>query len=172
MNRLRHQLTLFLPEAASQLVEQVRAVVDPVQAALIPPHVTLVRDDELNQVSSESFTGRLDRPVDLTTSLELTFGGPSPSVDHGILMPCTSELTEFQSLRCRLFRELQSKPMKAHITLAHPRNPRAVGNTPQNLQPLANGLTIRFRQLALIQQTDGQPWVTLKTVNLCQKQGA
>ena len=166
MHRVRHQITLFLPEAASRLVEPIRAVVDPVQATLIRAHVTLVRDDELPQISPKMFTERLGQPIDWTSPLELTFGGPLPSVDHGILMHCTSELTEFQSLRCRLFRELLSKSMNAHITLAHPRNPKAAGNTPQNLRPLANGLTIKFRQLAMIQQTDGQPWVTLKTVDL------
>lgn len=166
MQKVRHQITLFLPEAASQLVEPVRAVVDPVQASLIRAHVTLVRDDELPQISPETFTARLDLPIDQRSPLELTFAGPSPSVDHGILMHCASELTEFQALRCRLFPELNSKSMKAHITLAHPRNPKAAGNKPQNLRPLANGLTIKFRQLALIQQTDGQPWVTLKTVDL------
>ncbi|MEQ1633746.1 MAG: hypothetical protein ABL997_15305 [Planctomycetota bacterium] len=56
---MRTQLSLFVPPPHDVLVESVRAVVDPVQHALIPAHVTLCREDELVLVPPEVLRARL-----------------------------------------------------------------------------------------------------------------
>lgn len=165
-NRQRYQITLFLPDDASAIIEGVRRLVDPVQASLIAAHVTLVRDDELPLLTAEEFSGRLMRAKGQSSPLQLTFGPPVPSVDHGILMPCTSGIAAFQSLRCVMFPEMRAKQLNPHITLAHPRNPKAPGNSIENTAPLNHGLTIVFRRMTLIRQTDQQPWDIVRTLNL------
>ena len=49
---IRRQLTMFVPEACASAIELVRAVVDPIQKALIFVHVTLCREDELGDLNS------------------------------------------------------------------------------------------------------------------------
>jgi hypothetical protein len=48
---IRRQLSLYVPEPIATRLEAVRRVLDPVQHALIPAHVTLCRDDELEALS-------------------------------------------------------------------------------------------------------------------------
>lgn len=43
---LREQLSLYVPPPIAAILEGVRRVVDPVQAALIRAHVTLCRESE------------------------------------------------------------------------------------------------------------------------------
>ena len=56
---MRRQLSLYVPRAEGALLEAVRRVLDPVQAGLIPAHVTLCREDELGQVSAMEIEARL-----------------------------------------------------------------------------------------------------------------
>lgn len=163
--RVRHQLTLFLPELPVALVEPVRRVVDPVQASLIPAHVTLVREDEIPETCWQELCRNLQSP---DYSLILTFGQPERSVDHGILMPCKDGQTEFQRLRTRMFEHLADRLLCAHLTLAHPRNPQAPGNTLENTGALKNGITVRFEEVALIRQVGSDPWEVLQKVPLCR----
>ena len=43
----RTQLSLFVPPAQSAQIETLRRLLDPIQAKLIPAHITLCREDEL-----------------------------------------------------------------------------------------------------------------------------
>jgi hypothetical protein len=54
----------------------------------------------------------------------------------------------------------------AHITLAHPRNPKAKGNTLANASPVAGGLEITFLRVSLIEQDRQEPWRTLWSLAL------
>lgn len=46
-----------------------------------------------------------------------------------------------------------------HLTLAHPRNPRAAGNDVAVAQRLPQPLAVRFAAVHWIAQASGQPWV-------------
>lgn len=48
MSTFRRQLSLFVPEPARGPVDAVRQALDPQQHALIPAHVTLCRESELD----------------------------------------------------------------------------------------------------------------------------
>jgi|GEM_PF-3988953 len=52
----RRHLILFVPAGITASIEALRRFVDPVQHSLIPAHVTLCREDEL-----EAFPGWRDR---------------------------------------------------------------------------------------------------------------
>jgi hypothetical protein len=108
---LRTQLTLFVQPPDSEHLEALRHRLDPVQAARIPAHVTLCREDEIAALAVDTL-----------------LADPAARLHH------------------------------AHLTLAHPRNPRAAGNNDPALAASPPALQLCFSQVALIQQTGAQPW--------------
>lgn len=145
----RRQLSLYVPGEAAAAIEAVRRVVDPVQHALIPAHVTLCRDDEVDSVSLLALAGTL-APVTLVFGRALAFDG------HGVLLPCIAGEDAFAQLRGRILSAARRLP--PHITLAHPRNPRVSGNTLKRALTLPAEITIVFTEVCLIEQALGEPW--------------
>jgi hypothetical protein len=94
-----------------------------VQSALIPAHVTLCREDELGGVSLDALVTRLAgcAPLRLAFGDVVAFGG------HGIMARCSEGAELYSQLR-RSVLGAGAREAKPHITLAHPRNPRAPGN--------------------------------------------
>lgn len=156
-----------MPEPSATVLESVRRVVDPVQASLIAAHVTLIRENEISEHCWRNLIDDLQSPE---YPLTLKFGEPERSIAHGILMPCQEGHAEFQRLRCRLFKHLADRETAAHLTLAHPRNPQAPGNTLENTRPLKAGITVSFQEMALIRQTGNAPWQILQTAPLCLRE--
>lgn len=148
----RRQLSLYVPEHAAAQVEAVRRVLDPVQHSLIPAHVTLCRDDEVDAVSASALMR--------ASSITLVFGAAVAFDGHGILLPCIVGEGAFAQLREDLLG--QARQQKPHITLAHPRNPRAPGNALGLAFTLPPEIAISFAEIALIEQVSGGPWRVLK----------
>src|SRR5579871_1933451 len=119
----RIQLSLYITGPIREAIERVRERVDPVQSSLIPAHVTLCREDELIGVSLDALTARLARcaPLRLAFGDVVAFGG------HGIMARC-SEGAELYSRLRRSVLGADAREATPHITLAHPRNPRAPAN--------------------------------------------
>lgn len=158
----RRQLTLFVPPDAAAPLEAVRRAADPVQHALIGAHVTLCREHE-----QDAFEAMLARLRDVPFGpVRLVFGVPTPFGGHGWLLPCTDGHADFHALRAHLWPALAAFLPAPHLTLAHPRNPQAPGNTPALATALPPGLAVGFGEVTLIEQTDGGPWRTLQTVAL------
>ena len=149
----RTQLSLFVPPSISADIEKVRRLLDPVQAALIPAHVTLCREDELEEVDLES-------PMSIigAGSLTLKFGAPEVFAGHGVLLPCIEGEDRFGQLRRRVLGDRTIRQQAPHLTLAHPRNPRAPQNLPENLAAVPRGLVITFTHVQLIRQEGTAPW--------------
>lgn len=99
---MRIQLSMYVPQTASALLEEVCQLLDPIQASLIPAHVTL----------------------------------------------------------CSV------KKQAPHITLAHPRNPKASCNIAANAVKLPGNLSFTFESVNRIQQVGSQPWQVLEQVRL------
>lgn len=137
-------------------------MLDPVQHALIAAHLTLGREDELDDVA-----GLHDRLRDAPPPpLELTFGPAESSTGHGVLLPCTSGAGDFAALRAAVLDRHDLRIAHPHLTLAHPRNPRAPGNDIALAHQLPSPHRIRFDTISLIEQREGAPWRTLWTVPL------
>jgi hypothetical protein len=119
----RIQLSLYVTGAMREGIERVRRRVDPVQSALIPAHVTLCREDELGGVSFDALATRLAgcAPLRLVFGDVVAFGG------HGIMARCSEGAESYSQLR-RAVLGADAREVEPHITLAHPRNPRAPGN--------------------------------------------
>ena len=132
-------------------------MLDPIQFALIPAHVTLCREDELEDLPAETLRQRLAaapaRPV------VLTFGAAEPFSTHGILLPCIDGEEGFHALRQLVLGTSTARRASPHITLAHPRNPKAAGNRLAAASTLVIGMQIRFGVVSRIRQEEGHgPW--------------
>ena len=160
----RRQLSLYVPVAASKAIEAVRVLVDPVQHRLIPAHVTLCREDELLDLHSVE-----DRLSTISFApITLTFGPAEVFFDHGILLPCVSGESAFRALRQTILGRSDIKDQPPHMTLAHPRNPRAPGNSlTAALRLLPGNVTLTFATVHRIEQPQAaQPWRVLATYPL------
>lgn len=160
----RVQLTLFVPPVAAEPLEAARRILDPVQASLIAAHVTLCRDEEAGELAPAILQGRIAasdaRPI------TLRFGPPERFGGHGILMPCIEGNGEFRALRQQVLGTATPVYQAPHITLAHPRNPRAPGNHVANIAGLASGLRLTFSILSRIRQEGLAPWQVLQEYSL------
>lgn len=162
--RIRSQLSLFVPPGSGPDLEAIRGVVDPVQRRLIPAHVTLCREDELHGVGLRELNERLAHAG--TEAITLQFGPPQRFGGYGILLPCIGGTAAFQTLREVVLADRHARPHAPHLTLAHPRNPRAPGNDLARTASLLTGLTVTFAEVHLIEQIDDAPWGVRGTVAL------
>jgi len=158
----RDQFSLFVTGADGERLDRLRRELDPVQAALIPAHLTLCREDEL--AGLEGLGARLAAAA----PLRLRFGPPERFDGHGILLRCVEGQTEYDALRRHLLGRPDARHADAHLTLAHPRNPQAAGSR-WPIPSLADGLALTLADLRWIRQTSPQqPWQTLARWTLGQ----
>lgn len=155
----RDQLSLFVEGIAGERLDALRREMDPVQAGLIPTHVTLCREDELDGLTPALLAERLGGALPLV----LSFGPPERFSGHGVLLPCTAGQADLDALRRRVLGRDDVRHQAAHITLAHPRNPRAPGN---RLPSLGEPLTLTLRSVRWIRQHGAGPWQTVACVPL------
>jgi hypothetical protein len=154
---IRRQVTLFVPREQAAAIEAIRSVVDPIQKRLIPAHVTVCRDEETASLAEEHLYGcaRAIPPVSLQFVELEQLGG------HGILLNCSHDQGCFDVLRTTLLGST-AVSKRAHITLAHPRNPRASGNVISEVR-IELPIQITFTEISLIEQRDDRPWTVLQT---------
>lgn len=155
-DRLRRQLTLFIPAPDGPALDALRASLDPVQAGLIAAHITLCREDELEGLDWPTLRGRL-----MTWpggALSLSFGTAERFHGHGLLLPCLHGQSAFQALRCWVLQDDDARPHAAHLTLAHPRNPQAPGNTDAARASIPTDQVLALRTACLIEQRGDHPW--------------
>ena len=155
----RTQLTLFVAPPAAEILEPLRRTLDPVQSRLISAHVTLCREDELVGLSTDDIGARLEKA--LPGPLTLAFGMAEVFQGHGVLLPCVAGEVEFQALRNIVLGTERARRHTPHLTLAHPRNPRAPDNNPATLLMVPSSLSVTFTMVSLIHQHVGKPWRVL-----------
>lgn len=161
----RVQLSLFVPEPIRSQIDAIRESLDPVQHRLIGAHVTLCREEDIDLIGLETLKRKL-QDADMPT-VTLRFGPAERFHEHGILLPCVEGQEVFQSLRqIVLGPDHSSRRQTPHLTLAHPRNPKAPGNDLALAATLSVGLTICFDVISLIEQTNHQPWKILDQYRL------
>lgn len=166
MNPTRSQLTLFVEdEYATSVIEGVRRKFNPEQYALIGCHVTLCREDELEQIEKvmHNLEG-LDQ-----NNIVLAFGHPIRfSEGAGVLLPALGNHQHFQRLRASILAGIIANPRKhePHITLMHPRNSACTDDIFAQIVKNHFPKHITFRKISLIEQELGRKWRTLKEFNL------
>jgi hypothetical protein len=151
----RRQLSLFASGTDGDRIERVRRVVDPVQAALIPAHVTLCREDEIQNANVELLAQRIGSAAAICLSFDKVerFSG------HGIWLRSAQGQPSFDALRRHVLGLAEIRDAVAHLTLAHPRNPRASGNSIENVN-LVLPISLVFDRVTLVEQlAAGQNWI-------------
>jgi 2'-5' RNA ligase len=152
----RRQASMYLHQANE--IEELRLRFNPIQARLIPAHVTLCREDEI--ADWQQLAERINRVMPIRVTIG--FGCP---VREGnlVMLPAVSGVEQFDQLREELIADGSKKPRKQspHITIIHPRNGTctdvAFAEISNRLQPFE----WTFQSINLIEQTDGGPWKTL-----------
>jgi 2'-5' RNA ligase len=153
---------MYAPENAAKAIEEVRKTVDPIQSRLIPAHITLCREDELEDNSKLH-----DRLSNIPFKpLTLRFGKPEIFSGHGLLLNCIEGADDFRLLREYLLDSKSIRNQTPHITLAHPRNPKSSGNLLSATANLPDIITINCSTIYLIEQEASEPWRILARYEL------
>ncbi len=164
----RRQLSLYVPRAEGVLLEALRRALDPVQAGLIPAHVTLCREDELGQVPAMEIEARLRMAA--AEPVTLGFGRPVSFEGHGLLLPCVAGEQAFHQLRIEVLGATAIRRHAPHITLAHPRNPPPAKGSLVDVMGLPENLSFTFVTIFSIEQVGAtSPWRVLREFALTRQ---
>ncbi len=161
---MRIQLSMYASSGVSTQLEDLRLLLDPVQSSLIPAHVTLCREEELTAPVLHDLRSRLAHAS--MAQITLVFGPAQAFGDHGILLPCIQGEPQFQALREHVLGRRPERHQTPHLTLAHPRNPKAPGNHIAHTALLPSELRIHFNNVRLIEQRELRPWRVMEMFTL------
>lgn len=165
MNKKRIQLTLFIDENVSESIEKIRQEFNPEQYELIKSHVTLCREDELEQIEKvRQNLAKLNEgyiTIDFGTVVRFSDG-------KGVLLPAAGNNESFQKLREKVLYGVIEKPRihEPHITLMHPRNATCTDEIYEQIEQCTFPDKIQFRKVALIEQEPGMKWEILEEFQL------
>lgn len=151
----RRQLTLFVDEKYSGEMENVRKKYNPVQFGLIKAHVTLCREDELENISPVMTRLKLlkSRLVTLHFGKAERFAG-----GKGVLLPVLNDQAEYHNLRKEVLENSGIRFPEPHITLMHPGNSTCTNEIFSEIQKLEFPPSIIFSKISVIEQTNGERW--------------
>lgn len=153
----RRQASLYLFDHFT--IESCRSRFNPAQARLIPPHVTLCREDEVTD------WGAWQKSLESLLPLEITleFGDPVRE-ENFVYLPVARGLEDFRQLRAKILRP-PVREHSPHLTLIHPRNgicsDEIFNEITANLRPFQ----YTFREVALIEQVDGGAWTLISRIS-------
>jgi hypothetical protein len=164
-NIIRRQLSLFVPPNEAEQIEYVRQTYNPLQSELIKSHVTLCRENEIENLDqiiqnlSQLPPGEIS--IDFGTILRSENG-------KGVLLPAQGSNMAYHNLRKQILSGLISNPDRPepHITLMHPRNSTCTDSIFNLLKEIAFPNRLTFRKISLIEQVNGGKWEILKEFNL------
>jgi len=157
---LRRQLTLFLDDKNASEIEKVRLQFNPVQYRLIKPHVTLCREDEIENFQQilENINSLNQKSTTINFEKIVRF-----SDGKGVLISAHQNNPEYHDLRRKIL--LSDKAIRfsePHITLMHPRNSTCTDEIFDQIKILHFPKKIKFDTISLIEQIDGGEWKTLQ----------
>ena len=121
IKNIKRQLTLFLNKEKATNIEKIRSKYNPEQKKLIDCHVTLCREDEIQDLDQilNNLRNLKHKPI------SINFGHVERFENGlGVFIPATFDNNDFQNLRIHLLKSVVTNPRKSlpHIILMHPRN--------------------------------------------------
>jgi 2'-5' RNA ligase superfamily len=168
IKNIRRQLTLFIDPKDAEQIEQVRQKFNPKQYELIKSHVTLCREDEIENL--EQVISNLQSLIQ--TEIVIQFGKPE-RFDHGkgLFLPATNDNEAFDNLHRQVLSGLIDNPraQKAHITLMHPRNSACTDSIFKQVGTVNLPTKLNFKKISLIEQKDGGQWKILQEFNFVDR---
>lgn len=170
ITKKRLQLTLFVDESQSVEIENIRRKFNIEQYSLIKSHVTLCRENELEELGNV-----LHNLVNLTFScFTINFGNVVRFFQgKGVLMPGVGENLAFYNLReSVLYGNVEkNEKFSPHITLMHPRNSICSDLEFAQIQKIVLPNAIKFRKISLIEQEAMGKWQVLREFELVHDTG-
>ena len=168
MKMKRKQLTIFLEEKESEIIETIRKKYNPRQYELIKSHITLCREDEIEDLKRiQSNLENLDvEKFELPTNGLRRF-----SEGKGVLISIIDEEQKIRKVRELVLQNEELKPRKhiSHITLMHPRNSICDDTKFKEIQNFELPKKLSISKISLIEQEIGKKWITLKEYELKNK---
>ncbi len=164
----RTQLTLFVDQQLSAPIERIRLEFNPVQFALINSHVTLCRENELEDLERVMLNLKNLKQGCITIEL----GNPIRFLEgKGVMLPAIGDYAAFQKLRKNILHGLIENPRNSepHITLLHPRNATCTDEIFEQIRQTDFPRSIDFCKISLIEQKLGKAWRVLEEFNLSPK---
>lgn len=150
-----------------QIIEQIRKEFNPLQFELIKAHVTLCREDEIENL--EQVLSNLLLLIQTQQKIYIEFGKVARFDNgKGLFLPATNNNKQFENLRRQVLSGLSDNPGKqqAHITLMHPGNSICTDTIFELVEKINVPATLEFKQISLIEQENGGPWKILKNFEL------
>ncbi len=163
--RIRRQLTLFIDDHYSENIEKIRGKYNPVQFDLIRSHVTLCREDELenlpeikHRLKSLNF-----KSVALNFNKIIRFSG-----GKGLMIPTDETDLQYHYLRHHILKDLHIELQfpRPHITLMHPGNSTCTDEIFNEINEVIFPASIIFNKVSLIEQVEGSKWEIIETFQL------
>jgi hypothetical protein len=162
---IRRQLTLFVDEKDAREIEWVRQRFNPRQHELIASHVTLCREDEIENLPAVLRNlQQLHLPA-----ITIPFGAPVRFDDgRGVLLPALGDNASYHALRSLLLHNICAAIRKPapHITLMHPRNAVCTDEIIAQIQQFNFPTQLSFNSISLIEQINGGRWRRLQNFPL------
>ncbi|MFY0605879.1 MAG: 2'-5' RNA ligase family protein [Cyclobacteriaceae bacterium] len=161
MNTTRKQLTLFLDSTESSSFEIIRECYNPEQFRIIKCHITLCREDEIEEI--ETIQQNLEG-LNLPT-FNLKLGEIQRfSKGNGVLIGVADIENQFENLRRLVLQNVIAKPRdhKPHITLMHPRNSKCTDSEFAKIQGVNFPTEIKISNVSLIEQELRNAWKILR----------
>lgn len=161
----RKQLTLFVNTTVAIPIEAIRSEFNPVQYNLIPAHVTLCREDEIEPIQE---TIKRIQAISLEKPIQIKFKKVARfSNGKGVFMPCAEAYSAFTSLRKTVLgQDMLQKEQLPHITLMHPRNSTCTDEIFTQIKTKKLPTTLAFSKISLIEQKNGGVWKVLDEFEL------
>ncbi|MEP6948719.1 MAG: 2'-5' RNA ligase family protein [Ginsengibacter sp.] len=157
---IRRQLTLFVETKDAGDIENIRKKFNPVQYKLINCHVTLCREEEIENIAVVlENLHRLD-----TIKITILFGQATRFGNGlGVLLPALGDNEQFHQLRLKVLTGLGMtvRRHEPHITLMHPGNSICTDETFKTIQETNLPASLTFDNISFIEQVDGGQWQTL-----------
>ena len=168
-DKIRRQLTLFLEPNDAEKIEKIRKTYNPAQFRLIKAHVTLCREDEIENLEKvKSNLIAIDYQA-----FEIEFEKIKRFENgKGLFLPAKAEHPLFDNLRKQILNEIIAEPraQEPHITLMHPRNSTCTDAIFDEVVKMDLPSKFTFNKISLIEQEDGGPWRILKEYDLRKRQ--
>lgn len=155
--RKRQQLTLFIRPEDASAIESIREKYNPEQQRLIAAHVTLCREDEI-----ENLDPVLHNLQQLAAApISIQFGSVTRFDDgKGLLIPAKGMNDAFDQLRLQILAGTNTKVRQhePHITLMHPRNSTCTDEIFEQVSEVKLPESFTFNSIALVEQINGGRW--------------
>ena len=164
MEIIRRQLTLFINEPNGN-IERIRAEFNPVQFELIPAHVTLCREDEIEPIQA---TIERIKSISLENPVRIELGKLERFSDgKGVCLSPSRDQMEFRELRQRVLGQTALKKEQVpHITLMHPRNSTCTDPIFNTICGYVLPTEFEFGKVSLIEQKNGGKWKVLQEFSM------